>query len=136
MYIGNIMLLILNLPLVGVFARIAVVPQKILMPIVLVFCFLGAFAVRNSIFDLYLLIIFGVVGYIFRLKEYDPSPLALGMIVGPMLENYFRQSMVMLGGDYLGFFSQPLSGLLLSGTILFSLYPAFRRLLKIKKAFS
>lgn len=136
MYIGNIMLLILNLPLVGVFARIAVIPQKILMPIVLVFCFLGAFAVRNSIFDLYLLIIFGVVGYIFRLKEYDPSPLALGMIVGPMLENYFRQSMVMLGGDYLGFFSQPLSGFLLLGTILFFLYPAFRRLLKIKKTFS
>jgi putative tricarboxylic transport membrane protein len=113
MYIGNIMLLILNLPLVTIFARVAMVPARTLMPLVAVFCFLGAFAVRNSVFDLYVLAIFGVLGYFFRLKQYDPAPLALGMIIGPMLENSLRQSLVMFDGDYFGFFLRPLSGIIL-----------------------
>jgi putative tricarboxylic transport membrane protein len=123
MYVGNVMLLILNLPLVGLFARVALIPSRILMPIVLIFCFLGAFAVRHSLFDLYVLIIFGVIGYLFRLRNYDPAPLALGLIIGPMLEDSLRQSMIMFGGDYLSFFRQPLSGLLLSATILVGFSP-------------
>ncbi len=128
MYVGNIMLLILNLPLVGLFARVALIPPRILMPIVLVFCFLGAFAVRNSVFDLYVLVIFGIIGYLFRLKDYDPAPLALGLIIGPMLEDSLRQAMIMFGGDYLAFFAQPLSGFLLTTAILVLISPLLKRI--------
>ena len=113
MYIGNIMLLILNLPLVGIFARVAVIPARILMPIVIVFCFLGAFAVRNSIFDLFVLVIFGILGYLFRQEGYESSPLVLGLILGPMLENSLRQSMIMFKGDYTRFFYRPISSVIL-----------------------
>jgi len=113
MYIGNIMLLILNLPLVSIFARVALIPARILMPIVIVFCFLGAFAVRNSIFDLFVLVIFGILGYLFRQGGYETSPLVLGLILGPMLENSIRQSMIMFKGDYTRFFYRPISSVIL-----------------------
>ena len=126
MYIGNIMLLILNLPLISIFARVALIPYRILMPIVIVFCFLGTFAVRNSIFDLYILVLFGIMGYFFRLQDYDPAPLVLGMVIGPMLENSIRQSMAMFGGDYLEFVRRPLSGVIIAITILTFLSPVFK----------
>jgi putative tricarboxylic transport membrane protein len=126
MYIGNIMLLILNLPLVSLFARVALIPVRVLMPLVIIFCFLGAFAVRNNIFDLYVLVIFGVVGYLCRLQEYDPAPLVLGMIIGPMLENSLRQSMVMFGGDHGQFFLRPISAVIILASIIITMYPALR----------
>jgi len=131
MYVGNVMLLILNLPLVSVFARVALVPPRILMPIVAVFCFLGAFAARNSVFDLYILVIFGIAGYLFRLKQYDPAPLVLGMIIGPMLENSLRQSMIMFAGNYKAFFHKPLLGLLITMAILVFLSPFISALIKL-----
>ena len=132
MYIGNIMLLILNLPLVSIFARVALIPSRILMPIVIVFCFLGAFAVRNSIFDLYIMIIFGIIGYLFRLEDYDPSPLVLGIIIGPVLENSLRQSIVIFRGDYFKFFMRPLSGIIITIAILVFLAPLIKILFSRK----
>ncbi|SDE41218.1 tripartite tricarboxylate transporter permease [Sporomusa acidovorans] len=123
MYIGNVMLLVLNLPLVGLFARVASIPGKYLMPLVIVFCFIGAFSVRNSIFDLGVLVLFGFLGYFFRKYGYDPTPLALGMVLGPMLEDSFRQSAVLFRGDLTGFFSRPLSGVMMGIAFLLILWP-------------
>jgi putative tricarboxylic transport membrane protein len=117
MYVGNIMLLVLNLPLVGIFARVALIPNRIIMPTIIAFCFIGAFAVRNSIYDLFLLLIFGIIGFFFRLQDYDPAPLVLGMIIGPMLEEAFRESMVIFGGDVFQFFLRPLSGVMIGISI-------------------
>ncbi len=126
MYVGNFMLLVLNLPLVSIFARVALIPYGILMPIIIIFCFLGAFAARNSVFDLYVLSIFGIVGYFFRLKGYDPAPLVLGIIIGPMLENSLRQSMVMFGGKYMEFFSRPISGVICLVVVLSLFFPIIK----------
>jgi putative tricarboxylic transport membrane protein len=113
MYIGNIMLLILNLPLVGLFAQVARIKEMYLMPLVIVFCVLGAFSVRNSIFDLWVLAIFGILGYVFRKNGYDAAPLALGMVVGSMLEDNFRQSATLFHGDLSRFFMQPMTTVML-----------------------
>ncbi|HWR08017.1 tripartite tricarboxylate transporter permease [Sporomusa sp.] len=130
MYIGNVMLLVLNLPLVGLFARVASIPGKYLMPLVIVFCFIGAFSVRNSMFDLWVLVIFGFLGYFFRKNGYDPTPLALGMVLGPMLEDSFRQSALLFRGDMLGFFSRPLSGTMMALAMVIILWPLGQRLVK------
>jgi putative tricarboxylic transport membrane protein len=132
MYIGNIMLVILNLPLVGIFAQVALIPARILMPLVLVFCFLGAFSFRNSVFDLYILVAFGLIGYFLRRRHYDPSPLVLGIIIGPMIEYSFRQSIIMFGGNYMDFFSRPLSGSILIITIFVFIYPILRNIFKYR----
>ena len=126
MYIGNIMLLILNLPLVGIFARVALVPVRFLMPIVIIFCFIGGFAARNSVFDVFVVALFGVLGYLFEREEYECSPLVLGLILGPMLENTIRQSMIMFAGDYMAFFGRPISGVIIGVTILVFLSPLFK----------
>jgi len=126
MYIGNFMLLILNLPLVGLFARVALVPVRFLMPVVIIFCVIGAFAVRNSIFDVLILIIFGILGYLFQRQGYESAPLVLGLILGPILENAIRQSMVMFDGDYTLFFARPISGVITGTAILVFLSPLFK----------
>ncbi|WP_371380045.1 tripartite tricarboxylate transporter permease [Sporomusa aerivorans] len=126
MYVGNAMLLVLNLPLVGLFARVASIPGKYLMPLVIVFCFIGAFSVRNSLFDIWVLVIFGFLGYFFRNHGYDPTPLALGMVLGPMLEDSFRQSLVLFRGDMLGFLSRPLSGVMMGLAALILVWPLIR----------
>lgn len=133
MYVGNVMLLILNLPLVGLFARVAGIHGKYLMPLVIVFCFIGAFSVRNSLFDIGVLIVFGFLGYVFRKYQYDPTPLALGMVLGPMLEDSFRQSIILFRGDLLGFFTRPLSGLMMFFATLVLIWPIAHYLLNYFK---
>lgn len=128
MYVGNVMLLVLNLPLVGLFAQVARVKPQYLMPLVVVFCVLGAFGVRGSITDLWVLAAFGFFGYLLRKKGYDPAPLALGMIIGPMLEDNFRQSAMLFGGNLSLFLLRPLSGTLLAVTIVIILWPVFKRI--------
>lgn len=107
MYIGNVILLILNLPLVSLFARVAKLPSRFLLPVVAAFCFLGTFSVRNALFDLWVVAIFGILGHILQRAKFDPAPLALGMIIGPMFEDSLRQSLILFEGDLLGFMSRP-----------------------------
>jgi putative tricarboxylic transport membrane protein len=123
MYVGNVMLLILNLPLVGIFARIALVPARFLMPVITIFCFIGGFAVRNSIFDIFVVVLFGILGYLFQREGYESAPLVLGLVLGPILENAIRQSMIMFYGNYMQFFARPISGVIIVTTILVSLSP-------------
>ncbi len=118
MYIGNVILLILNLPLVGVFARITRVRPAILLPIVLVLCVIGAYAVNNSVFDVWVMLAFGVMGFLMRRYNFEAAPVVLGLVLGRMLENSLRQSLVILEGNLWSFWSRPLSAILMILAIL------------------
>lgn len=113
MYIGNFMLLILNLPLVGLFINILRVPQKLLMPIILVICIIGTYAVDNSMTDIWVLMISGIVGYILRKLHFPVAPLALALIIGPMMESSLRQSLMAYEEGLMVFLVHPLSRILL-----------------------
>jgi putative tricarboxylic transport membrane protein len=129
MYIGNVMLLVLNLPLVGVFAQVVRIKEKFLMPLVIIFCVLGAFSVRNSMFDLWILVIFGVLGYLLRKNSYDAAPLALGMVVGSMLEDNFRQSAMLFRGDLSRFFAKPMSATMLVLSLVIIVWPLIKKII-------
>lgn len=108
MYIGNIMLLVLNLPLVGLFINICVRQKKLLMPIILVLCIVGAYAVNNSVTDLWIMMIAGVVGYFLEKKlGFSTPPLILAVVIGPMLEDALQQSLLLSHGSLTIFINQP-----------------------------
>jgi len=109
MYVGNIMLLVLNLPLVGMWVQILRVPYRILFPLILLFCLIGVYSVNNSIVDIFVMVIFGVIGYLTRKTGYEPAPLILAVVLGPMFENAVRQSLIMSGGNFAIFFTRPIS---------------------------
>jgi putative tricarboxylic transport membrane protein len=122
MYVGNIMLLILNLPLIGLWVRLLKVPYAILFPFILLFCLIGAYTVGNNIQDVYIMIFFGIIGYVLKKYEYEPAPFVLAFILGPMFENAFRQSLIISNGSPLIFLSRPIAAafLLISLIILIS----------------
>jgi putative tricarboxylic transport membrane protein len=106
MYIGNGMLLILNLPLIGIWVKILKVPYNILFPLILLFCFLGVYSLNNNIYEILIMLIFGVFGYLMRKFEFEGAPFLLAMVLGPMMEIAFRQSLIY--GDPLIFFKSPI----------------------------
>ena len=108
-YIGNIMLLILNLPLIGMWVQILKIPYKLLFPILFVLCLVGAYSVNHSTFDIYIMILFGIFGYIIRKYGYEGAPFILGFVLAPLLEDNFRQSLLMSNGNFLIFLSRPIS---------------------------
>ena len=114
MYIGNVMLLILNLPLVGLWARISTIPYKYLGPTVLAICIIGAYSVRNTMFDLWVALAAGVVGYLMRRRHWPMGPLILGFILGPMMEQALRQSFA--SGGPTAFFHRPIALTLLAAS--------------------
>jgi putative tricarboxylic transport membrane protein len=109
MYIGNIMLLILNLPLIGLWVKLLKVPYRILYPFILFFCVIGAYSINYSVFDVILMFIFGVMGYLFRKFQYEPAPLIMAFILGSLLENSLRQSLAMSMGNLSTFITRPIS---------------------------
>jgi putative tricarboxylic transport membrane protein len=109
MYIGNAMLLVLNLPLIGLWVKVLKVPYYLLYPLILLFCLIGAYSLNNNVGDVYIMLIFGVVGYLMRKFQYDGAPLVLALVLGPMLEEAFRQSLMLSKGDFSIFISRPLS---------------------------
>jgi TctA family transporter len=129
MWLGNLMLVILNLPLIGIWVQILKIPFRILYPAILVFCCIGVFSARNSSFDVLLAAIFGFAGYGFRKLGCEPAPLILGLVLGPMLEENFRRAMSLAQGDFSVFVSRPISlSLLLIAAAMLVLIalPAFR----------
>jgi len=122
MYLGNIMLLVINLPLIGLWVQVLKVPARILLPLILFFCIVGAYAANNSFFDVGVMMLFGVLGYLMKKFDYEPAPLILAFVLGPILENSMRQSLKLSGGDFGIFFSRPLSVTLLglAGLVLVS----------------
>ncbi|WP_010277689.1 tripartite tricarboxylate transporter permease [Paenibacillus senegalensis] len=127
MYIGNVMLLVLNLPLVGMWAKVTHMSVNVLMPLVMMFCIIGAYSVNNNMFDVVVLMVFGVIGYMLRKAKMEPSPLILGIILGPILENTLNQSALMFQGNMLSFFTRPISGTLLAIGLLVTFWPLLRK---------
>ena len=112
MYVGNLMLLALNLPLVGLFVRVLQIPYAYLYPLIIMFCIIGVYEVNHSIVDVWIMLIMGVVGYVLRKLEFDPAPLVLGLVIAPTLELSLRQSLVMSGGNWMIFFNRPIAAVL------------------------
>jgi len=132
MYIGNVMLLVLNIPLIGVFINILRIPFPILSPVIALVCFIGAFSLAYNPMDVLIMVIFGLVGYLMRKFEYEPAPLILAYVLGPMLETSLRQALIYSNGSLSIFFTRPVSAVLLS-IAFFSitspfLKPAFSRM--------
>ncbi|MEW6665424.1 MAG: tripartite tricarboxylate transporter permease [Thermodesulfobacteriota bacterium] len=127
MYIGNLMLLALNLPLVGVFANLLRLPQHFLMGLVLLLCLVGTYSVNNSMLDLGILVIMGVVGYILRKLRFDMAPLVLAVVLGPMLEKSLRQSLFLTRGEVLPLLSRPLTASLLLISLAGLVFPCLLR---------
>jgi putative tricarboxylic transport membrane protein len=109
MYVGNLMLLLLNLPLVSVFVTVLRIPYAYLYPLIIMFCIIGVYEVNNSVVDVWIMLIMGVLGYALRKFDFDPAPLVLGLVIAPILEQSLRQSLIMSNGNYLIFFSRPIS---------------------------
>jgi len=129
MYVGNVMLLIMNLPLVGFWARIALVPFPILGPMIVVFSVIGAYAVRYQIFDVWVALLFGIIGYLFRKFGFPLAPIVLSVILAPQLEISLKQALTIANGSYSTFFTRPISlvfMLLAFGLIIRGLWVQYR----------
>jgi putative tricarboxylic transport membrane protein len=118
MYIGNVLLLVLNLPLIGLWVKILKVPYKTLFPLILLFCVIGVYSTNTSVFDLAVMLVFGFVGYVLRKLDYEVAPLILAFVLGPMLEGNLRQALILSDGSLTVFFTRPLSAVALIITLL------------------
>ncbi len=133
MYIGNFILLILNLPFVPLFANILRTPKKILLPLVILFCITGMYTVNNSVFDIWMMLLFGGLGFLMRKWAYEGAPLLLALVLGPKLEMAFRQSLMISHGNFEIFINRPVSMVFLLATLVFLLIPIFRIIIKSMK---
>jgi putative tricarboxylic transport membrane protein len=134
MYIGNFVLLLLNLPFVPLFANILRIPKRILLPLVILFCITGMYTVNNSVFDIWTMLVFGALGFLMRKWAYEGAPLLLALVLGQKLEVAFRQSLMISHGDFGIFFDRPISLVFLLAMILFLVVPVIRLLFrKLKK---
>ena len=130
MYVGNVMLLILNLPMVGLFVNLLRIPYPLLYPAILIFCVLGVYAVNGSVVDIWIMVVMGALGYLLRKFDFETAPIVLGLILAPMVEMSFRQSLAMSSGDYTIFFTRPIAATMLLvclGLLLLGLRSAFTR---------
>jgi putative tricarboxylic transport membrane protein len=126
MYIGNFILLLLNLPFVPLFANILRIPKKILLPLVILFCITGMYTVNNSVFDIWMMLLFGALGFLMRKWAYEGAPLLLALVLGPKLEVAFRQSLMISHGNFGIFVDRPVSLVFILATILFLIVPIIR----------
>jgi putative tricarboxylic transport membrane protein len=126
MYIGNFILLLLNLPFVPLFANLLRVPKKVLLPLIVLFCVTGMYSVNNSVLDIWMMLGFGALGYLLRGWAYEGAPLLLGLVLGPKLEVAFRQSVMISHGDFGIFVERPVSLAFLLATLVFLLLPLFK----------
>jgi putative tricarboxylic transport membrane protein len=123
MYVGNIMLLILNLPLIGIWVKILKIPYKILFPLILLFCLIGVYSVGNSVFDIYVMLVFGILGYLMKKFGYEGAPLVLAFVLGPMMEHNLRKSLIISQGDFSIFFTRPLAAISLIISLALLIFP-------------
>jgi putative tricarboxylic transport membrane protein len=113
MWIGNVMLVILNLPLIGIWIKLLSIPYRLLYPAILLFCCIGAYSVNNNVFDVMMTIPFAILGYAFKKLDCEPAPLLLGFVLGKLMEEYLRRALTISRGDATVFFTRPLSLVLL-----------------------
>ena len=130
MWIGNLFLMVLNLPLIGMWVRMIMVPYHYLYPVILVFCAIGVFSLNNSTFDIYLMALFGFLGYVFAKLDCEPAPMLLGFILGPLMEEYLRRALIIAHGDPMVFVTRPISATMLGLAVIamvIVLMPAIRK---------
>ena len=130
MYIGNIMLVLLNLPLIGIWVRVLSIPYRVLFPLILLFCLIGVYTLNNNIWEIFIMVIFGIMGYLMRKFKYEPAPFVFALVLGPMMENSLRQSLLISEGSFGIFFTRPIScPLMVIGMVLFAIpaLPWFKR---------
>jgi TctA family transporter len=130
MLVGNVMLVILNLPLIGLWIKLLRVPYRLLYPMILLVCTIGAFSTNNNMFDVWVALAFGFLGYIFVKLGCEPAPLLLGYILGPLLEENLRRALVLSRGDFSVFVTRPLSLVMLviaAGLLVVVVAPAMRK---------
>ena len=123
MYVGNALLLILNVPLIGIWVKILKVPYPILLPLILLFCLIGVYSVNNSVQEMIIMVLFGVIGYLMKKFCYEAAPLILAFVLSPMLENALRQSLLLSQGSFSIFFKRPISLVLIAGALLLLIFP-------------
>jgi putative tricarboxylic transport membrane protein len=130
MWIGNLALVVINLPLVGLWVRLLRVPYRLLFPMIIIFCLVGIYSLNNSPFDVAMTALFGVVGYWLIKHDFEPAPMLLGMVLGPLMEENLRRAMLIARGDATVFFSRPLSASLLILSLVMlvlAILPAIRK---------
>ena len=130
MYIGNAMLLVLNLPLIGMWVQLLRMPYNVLFPLIVLFCVVGVYCSGNNVFDVYVMILFGVIGYLMRKFGYEAAPLVLAFVLGPMLENNLRKALILSHGELATFLERPISATCLgvaAAVLIAPLLPALRR---------
>jgi TctA family transporter len=130
MWIGNLFLVILNLPLIGLWVRLISIPYRLLYPAILVFCAIGVFSINNREYDIYLMALFGLLGYLFAKLDCEMAPLLLGFILGPMMEEYLRRALLISRGDPMVLVTRPISATMLALAVValfLVLVPAFRK---------
>jgi len=130
MYVGNAMLLALNLPLIGIWVQLLKVPYPILFPLIIIFCMIGSYSINNSTIDVAIMLIFGGIGYLMKKLSLEAAPVVLAFVLGPMLENALRQSLIKSQGSFSIFFTRPISAACLFiaiALVVFPLLPWFRR---------
>lgn len=130
MWIGNLFLVVLNLPMIGIWVRMIMVPYQMLYPAILLFCAIGVFSLNNSEFDVYLMALFGLLGYLCAKLELEPAPMLLGFIIGPMMEEYLRRALLLSRSDPMVFIERPISGIMLglaAAAMIVVLLPSLRK---------
>ena len=129
MYVGNVMLLVLNLPLIGIWVRLLKVPYAFLYPLILLFCLIGVYTLNNNVVEIFIMVISGVVGLLLRRVGFEGAPFLLALVLGPQMESSLRQSLLISRGSFGIFFSRPVSAVLMVLTLTFlltSLIPALK----------
>ena len=130
MWVGNLMLVLLNLPLIGIWVRLLRVPYRVLFPAIVAFACIGTYAINQNVFDVYAIVLFAVLGYVLVKLGCEPAPFLLGFVLGPLLENHLRRAMVISHGDPTTFFTRPISLTLLIAAVVvlvLAVLPAIRR---------
>lgn len=130
MFIGNLMLLVLNLPLIGLFARVALMPSRYLMPVIVLASIIGAYGVNNNPFDIFLMLGFGIFGYLAEKYGYSLAPLVLAFVLGPLMETSLRQSLILSQGSFTIFVERPISAALLALGMVVVIVPTVRSVLR------
>jgi putative tricarboxylic transport membrane protein len=125
LYVGNVMLLVLNLPLIPLWVKILKIPYHYLFPLILLFCIIGSYTTNNNQFDIIIMTVFGVIGYVMKKLDYEAAPLVLALVLGPIMENAVRRSLVISDGDVTVFFTRPISAFFLIAGLLILFSPLF-----------
>jgi putative tricarboxylic transport membrane protein len=122
------MLLVLNLPLIGLWVQVLKVPYPFLMPLIILFCLIGAYTISNSVMDVFFMLIFGMIGYIFKKLRYEAAPFILAFVLGPMLEYHLKRSLMLSKGSFYIFFGRPISAVCLLMTFTLLILPLLPRI--------